>query len=211
MEIQVRPHPNFKDRWEIFLDDEKWREVHRSIFGKNFSLPETFEDKNWEVFFESLEYKRVRGYVLWRLSSQNYHSEQLAKLLRERLVSPCLINQIIFEFCSKGFLDDELWLKNFIKNRQKNESLKTILAKLYAKGLSKESLDQISQRWKDPKKELEAIEKLLKGRYRSKDLTQFKEKAKVVGSLLRKGFSYDLIQIGFQRLGISVEFKNENL
>ena len=196
MKVEVKCHDYYKDRWQIFINDELWKEVHRTIFGKNLSFPAVDNLNDWLQLFNDFERKRVKGYVLWRLSSQSYHSEQLAKLLRDRLVSESMINQIIFEFKSKGFLDDENWINNYLAQKQKSCSLKKITSTLYSKGLSRDTIDMISEEFKDPVSELDSILKLLKNRSKSKDLSDYKEKQKFIASLMRKGFSFDLIKEG---------------
>lgn len=200
MKVEVKSHDYYKDRWQIFINDDLWKEVHRTIFGKHLSFPNVENFDQWLELFNDFERKRVKGYVLWRLSSQFYHSEQLAKLLRERLVSDLVINQTISEFKLKGFFDDENWINNYLLQQQKKYSLKKIISKLYSKGFSKGTIDKISKEFRSPKTELESILKLLKARSRTKDLTQYKEKQKFIASLLRQGFDLDLIQEAFNTI-----------
>ncbi len=199
-----RPKEGNKDRWEILVDGEKWREVHRAIFGRKPHFSPSSEE-NLQSIFDVFEYKRVKGYVLWRLSIQSYHSEQLAKLLRDRLVQNKTIDRVLQEYREMGFLDDELWLQSFMRTQQKRYSLRLILSKLHAKGLSAETLQQLAKEWKNPEEELQAIQHLLKTKYRSKDLTQYKNRQKVIASLIRKGYSFDQIQASFQHLTSDAE------
>ncbi|MDP1879891.1 MAG: regulatory protein RecX [Parachlamydiaceae bacterium] len=197
MKIEVKPHHNRKELFIIYIDGEPWREIHSTIFGKHPKFSSVQNQEQWENFFHSYEYKRVKGYVTWRLSSLSYHSEQLEKLLRERLVPLDLIQQVIQEHKDIGALDDDLWMQRFLQQQQKKYGLKHIIQKLYAKGFSRETLETISQSsddGSDQAQELNVIKKLLISRYRSKDLTQYKEKQKVIASLMRKGFSYDCIK-----------------
>ena len=74
------------------------------------------------------------------LALQSYHSEHLAKILRDRLVQSKTIDRLLDEFKAAGYLDDEAWLESFKRIQQKRYSLPLILTKLQAKGLSKETL-----------------------------------------------------------------------
>lgn len=200
MKIEIRPHPEYKDLQEIYVDDVKVREIHRSVFGKTFSFPVPENPEEWERVFEALEYKRVRNYALWRLSVQSYHSEQLTKLLKERSVRLPLVSRIISEFRDLGFLDDRAWIDRFIRTHRPRYSLNRIIAKLYSKGLSRETLDSISREQQNPDEELTSVLNLLKGRYRTKDLRKFEDKQKVIASLIRKGFPYDVVKSAFRNL-----------
>jgi regulatory protein len=201
LQVTFRAKEGNKERWEIFIDGEKWREVHRAIFGRKPAFP-TFSfssEADLQVTFDDFEHRRVKGYVLWRLSNQSYHSEQLAKLLRDRLVQDKTIACILGECHELGILDDESWLKSFLRVQQKHCGIRLIINKLRAKGLSEESLQDIANQWNDPDGELRTIQQLLQTRYRSKNLTEDKSRQKVIGSLMRKGYRYEQIQAAIQQ------------
>jgi regulatory protein len=201
LHVTFRPKEGDKERWEILLDGEKWREVHRAIFGRkpSFSSSPSSEEELQRIF-DAFEYRRVKGYVLWRLSTQSYHSEQLAKLLRDRLVQSKTIDRVLQEYREMGFLDDDSWLQSFMRSQQKRYSLRFILSKLHHKGLSSETLQRLAKEWKNPEEELQAIQHLLKTKYRSKNLIQYKERQKVIAALVRKGYTFDQVQAAFQQI-----------
>lgn len=194
MLVAIKPKEGNRERWEVHIEGDKWCEIHRSIFGKNPSFPEAASWEEWQTIFDLAEYKRVKNYVIWRLSSQSYHSEQLAKLLRERLVQSKTIDRVLQEFQDSGYLDDGMWLQAFMQSQQKRYSLRLILSKLQAKGFSPDTLQTLAIEWKNPAEEVQAIQRLLQTRYRSKNLKDYKEKQKVVASLLRKGYPLDQIR-----------------
>lgn len=198
IQVHFRPKEGNKERWEILVDGEKWREVHRSVFGRAPSLPPVSEENELQSVFDAYEYRRVKGYVLWRLSTQTYHSEQLAKLLRDRLVQSHAIEQVIREYRAMGALDDEAWLQSFMRLHQQRYSFRDLLNKLRSKGFSAETISRLSEEWKNPDEEFEALHHLMKSRYRSKDLTDYKTRQKVIASLARKGYTFDQIQKVFK-------------
>lgn len=198
--MHFRPKEGNRERWEIFIDDEKWRDVHRSIFGRHPSLPPISDEKELQSIFDAYEYRRVKGYVLWRLSTQTYHSEQLVKLLRDRLVQSHTIDRVIRKYREMGALDDEAWLQSFMQTQKQRYSFRHILNKLRTKGLSAETISHLSEEWKNPEEELEALQHLMRTRYRSKDLNDYKVRQKVMASLARKGYSFDQIQHVFKSI-----------
>jgi regulatory protein len=200
--VVFRPKEGNQDRWEILLNGEKWREVHRAIFGRKPTFPPLSSEEELQPIFDAFEYRRVKGYVLWRLSSQSYHSEQLAKLLRDRLVQEKTIEHVLQEYLEMGFLDDESWLQSFMRTQQRRYSLRFILNKLHAKGLSSETIQRLAKEWKNLEEEHQAIQHLLKTRYRTKDLTQYKSRQKVIAALVRKGYSFDQVQKALHQLNI---------
>jgi regulatory protein len=195
LKVTFQPKHGNRDRWEILVDGEKWIEVHRAIFGRKPSFPPLSHQENLQSVFDAFEYRRVKGYVLWRLSTQSYHSEQLAKLLRERLVQHGTIDRVLKEYQEMSFLDDDAWLQSFMRIQQKRYSLRVIVSKLHAKGLSTKTIQRVAKEWKNPEEEMEAIQHLLKTRYRTKDLSQYQDRQKVIAALMRKGYTFDQIQM----------------
>ena len=208
MQVKFQPKEGNRDRWEIWIAGEKWREVHRAIFGRKPTLPSFATEAELQSVFDAFEYRRVKGYVLWRLSTQSYHSEQLAKLLRERLVQNHTIERVLQDYREMGFLDDEAWLQNFMRTQQKRYSLRFILNKLHAKGFSSETIQRLAREWKNPEEEIQAIQYLLKTRYRTKDLKDYKNRQKVIAALARKGYAFDQIQAALQK---NAQNQSENL
>lgn len=193
MEVTFHPKIGNKDCWEIFVDGEKWREVHRTIFGKNPVLSSPSSEKNLQSMFDELEYQRAKKYVLWRLSAQNYHSQLLSQLLRARLVQDHTINRVIDDCHKMHLLNDDSWLQSFMKKELKRYSLRVVLRKLHAKGFVSETLEDLAQEW-NSENEVMAIWHLLQTKYKKKDLTEVKERQKCIAALMRKGYSYEKIK-----------------
>jgi regulatory protein len=179
-----------RDRWEIVIEGECWKEVHPTIFGKKPLFP-PFKPDNLQEIFDAYETRRVKSYLLWLLSRQSYHSDQLKKMLREKLVQPKTIDAALDNLQKGGYLDDEGWLKSFIGTQKKRMGLPLIQAKLRAKGIRVNSVEFGIE------DEGDAIRHLLETRYHSKDLSDFKIRQKVIASLMRKGFKYSSILNSF--------------
>ncbi len=190
MDITFKQSDRYKDRWDIFVAEEKWGEGHHSIFGKRPKCQTSFDEYEWQ---------RVKSYVVWRLSSQSYHSEQLAQLLRKRLVQEKTIGRVLDEFIASGILNDQAWMENYISQQLRRSSLRLILSKLRFKGFSKETLEQAAMDWSNPEEEDEALSRLLQTKYRKKNLKDYKEKQKVMASLLRKGYSFEQVNQALNR------------
>lgn len=194
LKIKIVSPETYSKVWDIFIEGEKVCTVHRSIFGKTPKFSSITCLSEWEPLFDKAEYQRVRGYVIWRLSTQSYHSDQIKKLLRERFVREKTINRIIQEFSTSGYFNDEEWLISQIRLLERRYGARAVLFKLKQKGLSSDVLVQARDLLMSSEGEKEAISRLLETKYRAKNLSDFKEKQKVIASLMRKGFSYEVIQ-----------------
>lgn len=199
LHVTFQPKEGNQTLWEVFVEGEKWREVHRSIFGRKPRLTSVSNEKELESAFDLYEYGRVKGYVLWRLSKQSFHSEQLRKQLRDKIVQDSTIAQVIEEFKRLSLLDDEAWIQGFARAQRKRYGLRHAQQKLQAKGFSRETIEKLTDYWEEGGEEDGVIDQLLKSRYRTKNLSDPKERQKVIASLMRKGFLYSQIQAALQR------------
>lgn len=194
MKIECRPHTRDKLRLTIFIEDEEWGDIHTSIFGRKPSLPkdclslEEFQEK-----FHALEYKVAKNYLIKRLSAQSLPSTTLAKTLKERLISQENIATLLQEFEQQGYINDSQWTQSFVRQQQARKlGPKAIASKLFLKGFDKETITK-ALKSTGADSQQEAIAKLLTTRYRQRDLKDFREKQKLVASLVRRGFDLSII------------------
>lgn len=198
LKLEVVSVSHYSPVWEIFIEGAWNRKVHRSIFGKNPRFPSFQTIEEWESVFQEVEYKRVKNYLLWRLSKQNYHSDQLRKILSDRWVTAVNIERLLQEFASLGYLNDQEWLSRQIEMLKKKFSGHSLLLKLRQKGISKEILDEAQNLLESSQDEKQIVQELLNTKYARKDLKDFKQRKKVTDSLMRKGFSYEIIRCMIQ-------------
>lgn len=188
-----------KDRFEIVVEDTVWREVHTTIFGRHPVFPQILSLDHLQEVFDEFEIKKVRAYLLWRLSCQSYHSDQLRKMLSERLVQQKTIEHNIKQFVALGLLNDEAWLETFVRLQKSRMGTRLIIAKLKSKGITEKSLRALSLEKDEEDKhlEIEAMVTRLRTKFGRRDLTQAKERQKVFCFFLRKGYEYDQIKQAF--------------
>lgn len=180
----------------IVIDGDEWGEIHTSIFGQRPSLPDEISSlAEWSQVFQSLEYKHARHYALKRLGERAFYSAELAKSLRERLVSPPVIDQVIQHCQELGCLNDEEWIDAFVRGQlRRRSSVRAIAWKLQGKGVPPTQAKKAAEGKISPSNEKESIQRLLQTRYRSRDLQNRHEREKVFASLMRKGFNLDVIR-----------------
>lgn len=174
----------------ILWEGEPWRNVHTAIFGKKPSLPQnssTLEEFEYE--FSRLEYGLAKAYAYRRLASMSMLSSNLAKSMRTRYVSDEVIKRIIDELTSLGYLNDQEWTKSFVRvQAQKKMGPKAIVAKLAARGISPELFEEYLKDITAEKDQRTLICELLATKYRKRNISDFRERQKVVAALLRRGF-----------------------
>lgn len=179
----------------IEIEGDVWKEVHTSIFGQRPSFPKEISSlTEWAETFDALEYKQARHYALKKLSERAYYSAELAKTLRDRLVSPLTIGRVIQNCQELGCLNDEEWIEAFIRGQlRRRSSLRSIAWKLQERGVAPEKAKQVIGERNNPTSEKDSIQHLLSTRYRSRDLKDRRERDKVIAALMRKGFHFEAI------------------
>lgn len=180
----------------ILVDDEEWRDIHTHIFGKKPSLHtvcKSFQDL--EDQFPTLEHRAALNYTMRKLTVKSLPSGELEKNLQERLVSDETIERIISECQRLGYLNDNDWVESFIKRQMaRNLGPQAIAMKLRAKNVSQDLIQHAMSKLDNPALQKQRIQHLLQTKYRTRDLTDYKSRSKVVASLARKGFSFQDIQ-----------------
>jgi len=207
MLVECQPHPNYKQRMLIVCDEDSWREIHTTIFGKAPSLPKNCSSLDeFHQKFQVLEYNQAKLYAIKRLSLQSMPSTTLSKALRDRLVSEETTERLIQEFIQLGYLNDAEWTKSFVRQQSaKKMGPRAIAQKLAFKGLPKEEVEAALGVAKNPSQQKESIVKLLSTRYRQRNLTDYKERQKVAASLMRRGFDFSIILDCLRERGHSMD------
>lgn len=193
MNVEVIPDEQRKEILHLSVDDHFFREIHTAIFGKHPKF--SFQEENLPEQFFRKEFERSRFFVLKRLSQRSYSSFELRFQLQERLVSQETIERVIDDCHYLGYLDDKAWLEQFIRTQLLRKlGPMMIEAKLYQKRVPKSFYEPILANLVTHEDQEKAIKRLMNTRFRSKDLRDFKERQKVFGALMRKGFNPDLIK-----------------
>jgi regulatory protein len=189
VKITLLPKENKRLILTIYVEEEPWLDIHTKIFGRNLSLPSCDSLDQLQESFLTLEYSKAKKYALACLAMRSYPSSQLQKLLERNLVSSLTIQKILQEFSRLGYLNDREWIEGFIKAQMRRHTgAQAIVAKLMHKGISKKDAEQWKERLVEPCDVRKSLMHLLNTKYKKRDLSDFREKQKVFGALMRKGF-----------------------
>lgn len=188
MIAELFPAENNRNVLVVLVDGEILRHVHVSIFGHRLklqgqSLPEL------KAFLAEQEYRGAKRYVLRKLSMRSLCSQELERALKDKMVSAATIDKVLNEFRSMGYLDDQRWLESFVHSCQtQKKSTREIIEKLRRKGLNETEASEAVATAAKPEIEQQNLQRLLTSRYGRRDLSDRKERQKVISSLLRKGY-----------------------
>jgi regulatory protein len=141
--------------------------------------------------------KRGLEIALRYLSYQSRHSIEVKNRLVEKGIGEAVTIDILKKLEKMGYLDDRDWLERFIRTQAKKKRGKgEIFQKMYLKGIPKDQAQEAMEIYYPQEHEIENIRLLIKK-------NSHREPQKVINSLIRKGFSYPLIQEAMQEMSHS--------
>lgn len=181
-----------------FDNDEKIR-LHYEIavqcgLRKNDELSET----QLKSILKEEELFSLKNSAL-RLITRRPHSsfELRTKLLKKKFQKED-ISKIINDFLSKGYLSDKDFAERFIEEGlKKKKGLMKIKAELFSKGVSREIIDSIIQKYEGDSSLLPNAKSLAQRKLESlrhKNLEPIQKKQKLFSYLSGKGYSSDIIR-----------------
>lgn len=194
MKLELIPTGSLREAFTLLIDGHPQERIHISIFGRHPKFPEEIHSlEEWQAEFDAMEYRLAKNYVLKRLSAQNYYSRQLEKRLIERYVKKQTAQKLIQEAISWGYLNDEAWLDAFMRGHVKRHGARSISQKLQIKGVPLDVIEETMEKWRDPEEDKEAIRRFVQTRFRSRNLSNPKERQKVIAALIRRGYSFEQV------------------
>ena len=216
---QVERQKKNTKRFNIYLDgkfafgaDEDAVVDHRLIVGK-----EILQADLERILFATEVGKlmeRMYGLFSVRMRSEREVRDYLKqysfkrKLKDQEELSEVVIEELIERLKQKDLLNDERFASEWIHARRvsKQKGINAIKAELYQKGISREIIEsQLDPRLRgdgteDEESEEELAMRALEKKIKSpKLLEDVKEKQRILGFLMRKGFTYDVSRTAIEK------------
>lgn len=196
MKISWEPSSEKLNVISLLVDEEPWKDAHRSIFKKIADFPKFFENsEELDDYFSNLEVKYALDFILKKLSRRSYHSKEIEKCLIEVLISKNSIDAVINKCIGYGFLNDDAWIKNFINRELLSKHGRIlIINKLRHKGIPEDKIEEHFDITDSEEIQKEQILRLIQTKYKNRNLQDFKEKEKTIGALARRGYDLSLVK-----------------
>ncbi len=187
-----------KKRCKVYLDGEFAFLLYKGEL-KDFSIKNGAEisDATYTEIVEGVLYKRCKLRAMNLLQKKDYTERQLRDKLSEGLYQPELIDDAIGYVKMYKYLDDDRYARDYITYHMSTRSKNRIIQDLITKGISKEKFMPIMEQLylqEDGDIELEQVKALLEKKHYDQDMTDFKEKQKIMAFLMRRGFQMSTIK-----------------
>ena len=148
-------------------------------------------DSGYEKIIEEILLPRAKKRVLYFMKNADKTRTRIKQKLKEGFYPEAVIDKTM-EFLNKyGFANDENYAERYVEELKGRCSKREIEAKLYAKGIDKELIREVSSELCD-EDEYEAAARALSKKY-PRGMTA-EDRNKAYGFLARKGFSYDSVE-----------------
>jgi regulatory protein len=150
--------------------------------------------EDFQEIKEKVLLKRAKKRGLHLLEKYNRSEGNLRDKLKEGGYPYDVIEEAIDYIRSFGYLDDVNLARNIVESRMYQKSFKEIVATLKLKGIDRDIINQVMDKYYDQEYEKEAIKFLMNKKRIVIESITYQEKNKFFNHLSRKGFSYDSIQ-----------------
>ena len=186
--------PLDKRKSKVLLDEDLALVLYRGEL-KPYGIIEggSVSQDTYDEIISQVLLKRARDRAFYILKASDKTEQQLRKKLEGDGYPACVIDEVLDFLKRYHYIDDENYGRRYVEIQKNRKSRRQISCDLQQRGLSRELISQLLE--EQPVEEAQQIRKFLqkKGWASGVEMEQ-KQRQKLYGSLLRKGFSYDAIR-----------------
>ena len=187
-----------KKRCKVFIDGEFAFLLYKGEL-RDFGIKTgaNISDATYKEIMEGVLNKRCKLRAMNLLQKKDYTTKQLRDKLDEGLYPKELVDEAIEYVRSYKYLDDERYARDYIAYHMTTRSKNRIVQDLIKKGINKELLMPVLEEIYSEDSgdvELEQVRALLDKKHYDPDMTDFKEKQKIMAFLMRRGFQMSTIK-----------------
>ncbi len=187
--------PLTKTRFRIFIDETPAFVLYKGELSRyRIKTEEEIDEKTYEEILDTVVLKRAKSRALHLLNDMGRTEEQLRTKLKQGGYPEEIVEKAIDYVKSFGYLNDKEYARSFIEGRKSRKSRTELYASLCQKGIAKEEIEQALSDYYDQEDSKTAIESILRKKKFEPETADYKEKQKIGGYLMRKGFRYEEIR-----------------
>ena len=190
--IVTKVEPVSKNRYKVEVDGEFAFVLYRRELS-HYQIREECEvsEESFEQIKKEVIIKRAKLRAMHLLNDMDRTESQLRTKLRQSCYTEDVVEAALAYVKSFGYINDVEYARSFIDSRKERKSKKELYAALVQKGVSSEIVEQVFEETDYGEEDSrQAIEALMRKRNYNPETADAKEKQKMMGYLMRKGFSY---------------------
>ena len=184
--------PVTKTKYKVFIDGQFAFVLYKGELSRYHIAQDTEVDERLvSQILSEIVLKRAKLRAMHLLSDMGRTESQLRTKLKQGGYAEDAVEAAIRYVKSFGYINDMEYARSFIDSRKDRKSKKELYAALLQKGVPAEIVEQVFEEADYGEKDSrQAIEALMRKRSYNPETADVKEKQKMMGYLMRKGFSY---------------------
>ena len=183
--------PLSKTRYKVYLDGQFAFTLYKGELSRYHIEEESVMEDEVYGILQKLVIKRAKLRAMHLLTDMGRTESQLRTKLKQGGYTEEAAEAAIQYVKSFGYINDAEYTRSFIDSRKEKKSKKELYAALIQKGVSPEIREQVFEETDYGEEDSrQAIEALMRKRNYHPETADAKEKQKMMGYLMRKGFSY---------------------
>lgn len=183
--------PLSKTRYKVYLDGQFAFTLYKGELSRYHIAEESVIGDDIYDSLRLIVIKRAKLRAMHLLSDMGRTESQLRTKLKQGGYSEDAVEAAIRYVKSFGYINDMEYARSFIDSRKDRKSKKELYAALLQKGVPAEIVEQVFEEADYGEKDSrQAIEALMRKKSYNPETADVKEKQKMMGYLMRKGFSY---------------------
>ena len=184
--------PLSKSRYKVFIEGQFAFTLYKGELSRYHIAEDNRIDEEVYDILRKLVIKRAKLRAMHLLSDMGRTESQLRTKLKQGGYPDEVVEEAIRYVKSFGYINDAEYVRSFIDSRKEKKSKKEIYAALKQKGVDSDIIEQVFEEMDYGEEDSrQAIEALMRKRNYNPDSADLKEKQKLMGYLMRKGFRYE--------------------
>ena len=198
---QVSPQKSNNLRVNVFVDGVYSFSLDAADAAlKGIKPGKELSEKNIKNLVMDSEFTKARDAALGILSRKAISSKALGDKLLEKGYNSLVVAEAINELSDLGYIDDENYALMFLEYcLEKMWGKKKIRYEMKIKGLDDEIIEDVLSSYEDDS-QIEAMVELIKTKYSGLDLSDVKNKAKIIRFFASRGFDFSKIDIAIREI-----------
>ena len=186
--------PVSKTRYKVMIDGQFAFTLYKGELSRyHIEAGSVIELDTYQVIYKNAV-KRAKLRAMHLLTDMGRTEAQLRTKLMQGGYPQNITEEAIKYVKSFGYINDREYARNFVESRKDKKSRRELYAALCQKGLASELIEEVLEECFDKEDSIKAIKTLLRKKDFHPETADLKEKQKVMGYLLRKGFQYEEIK-----------------
>lgn len=187
-----------RSRIRVFIDEEFAFVLYKGEL-RSFHIRQGAEldEADYRQIMTELLPRRAKLRALNLLKSREYTVKQLGDKLKEGGYPEKIVEEALSYVAGYHYTDDLRYAVNFILRHEGSRSRRRIEQDLLGKGIDRPTLEKAWRDWEEQggsQNEDEMVGELLAKKHFDPETAQLKERQRMYGFLMRKGFSQDTVR-----------------